>query len=79
MTGPLNLAIRVCLFPGMQDKEGHWQTAISLSEALASETVTLHFDKMAGHRFSSPEQLAAICQSVRAMRAQIKAEPENKA
>ena len=79
MTAPLNLTIPVCLFHGMQDNEVPWQTAISLSETLASETVTLHFDKMAGHRFSSPEQLAAICQSVRVMRAQIKAEPENKA
>ena len=72
MSAPVNLTMPVCLFHGIQDNEVPWRTAISLSETLVSEAITLHLDKSAGHRFSSPEQLAAICQAVRVMRADIK-------
>ena len=72
MNAPVNLTMPVCLFHGIQDNEVPWRTAISLSETLVSEAITLHLDKSAGHRFSSPEQLAAICQAVRVMRADIK-------
>jgi len=69
MTAPLELDIPVCLFHGMQDREVPWHTAIALSNAMPSDNVIIHLDKNAGHRFSTPDQLAAICQAVRVMRA----------
>ena len=76
MTGPLELDIPVCLFQGMQDHEVPWHTAIALSNAIQSDNVIVHLDKNAGHRFSTPDQLAAICQAVRVMRAHAPAQPE---
>lgn len=69
MTAPLELDIPVCLFHGMQDREVPWHTAIALSNAMPSDNVIIHLYKNAGHRFSTPDQLAAICQAVRVMRA----------
>ena len=69
MTAPLELDIPVYLFHGMQDREVPWHTAIALSNAMPSDNVIIHLDKNAGHRFSTPDQLAAICQAVRVMRA----------
>ena len=76
MTAPLELDIPVCLFHGMQDHEVPWHTAIALSKAISSDNVIIHLDKNAGHRFSTPDQLAAICQAVRVMRAPASLLPE---
>lgn len=75
MTAPLELDIPVYLFHGMQDHEVPWHTAIALLNAIPSDNVIIHLDKNAGHRFSTPDQLAAICHAVRVMRAPTTEQP----
>ena len=76
LNAPIELDIPVCLFHGMQDHEVPWYTAIALSKAISSDNIIIHLDKNAGHRFSTPDQLAAICQAVRVMRAPASLLPE---
>ena len=53
----------VILHQGMADEEVPWQTALDIASALTSDRVTIRLDKTAGHRYSEPDQLAALVAS----------------
>lgn len=60
---PLEFDGPVILHQGMKDEEVPWQTALDIAGVLTSEQVEIRLDKTAGHRFSEPDQLAALTAS----------------
>ena len=64
LTAEIPLDIPVILHQGMADEEVPYQTAIMLADKLASDDVRLILDKQAGHRYSEPEQIEALLDSI---------------
>jgi len=67
LRGPLEITAPVHLLHGMQDEEVPWQTATRTAECLGSAHVELSLVKAAGHRFSEPDQLALLRQTLDGM------------
>ena len=68
---PLGIDCPMILHQGMEDHEVPWQTAIAIAEAVSSQDVQINLMKTSGHRFSSPEEIDLILQSVDRMRAKL--------
>ncbi len=64
-TIPLHCPVR--LLHGMADRDVPWRKAIAIAERLASTDVRVTLLKDAGHRLSSPEELALLADTVHSL------------
>lgn len=69
LQAPIDVDCPVRLLHGLEDADVPWQTSIELAAALRGEDVRLTLVKGAGHRFSTPRELALIDASVRELSA----------
>lgn len=74
LCGKLDITVPIRLLHGIKDAEVPWKTATRIAACAASDDVTLHLVKDAGHRFSTPAQLALLRDTVAGLVAQIEAE-----
>lgn len=61
---PIELGCPVRLVQGMKDPDVPWQTAIRLTEALATDDVRVDLIKTGDHRLSEPDQLDVITKHI---------------
>jgi len=64
LRGPINFKGHVVLHHGLCDAEVPWQTSIDIAQRLKSDSVKIHLDKTATHRYSETEQINAILSSL---------------
>ena len=55
---------RAILHHGLLDKEVPWQTSLEIAEKLCSNNVKIQLDKTANHRYSDPEQINSLINSL---------------
>ena len=71
LNAPIPFTGPVVLHQGMADHEVPWQTAIAIADKMDSQSVRINLLKAAGHRFSEPDQLDMIVESVAEMHQQL--------
>ena len=55
---------RAILHHGLLDEEVPWQTSLKIAEKLCSDNVKIQLDKTANHRYSEPEQINSLINSL---------------
>mgnify|MGYP005692698337 FL=1 len=55
---------RAILHHGLLDEEVPWQTSLKIAEKLCSNNVKIQLDKTANHRYSEPEQINSLINSL---------------
>ena len=71
LRGPLDITVPVRLLHGMQDEEVPWQTATRIADCMTGTDVKITHVNDAGHRFSEPDQLQLIEDTVAALMSEV--------
>ena len=64
LENPIEFYGRVILHHGLCDTEVPWQTSMEIAKKLRSNKVEIHLNKSANHRYSEPEQINALIESL---------------
>lgn len=67
LNAPIPLTIPVRLLQGQRDPDVPWQTALRLSEQLASDDVQVLLIKDGDHRLSRPQDIDQLCRTIAAL------------